>query len=286
MHPDTWIEELEFEEGCTDLAIDSGYVMRHLFAFSGLKQLSLWVHDRNLQKILKEIKLSTAETYQLRPRHLRPPRQWWHVVPGQNLSSLQTLFFENIGSSSPRDIDPLIPHAWNYLQTMRTRKVYFKLDKEILRDTVDIFFSHSPREKRSTLEWLIEGERLFPMQVQTLPRYNVDLRDLSLSAHDKTLQILHNIIPEPSRLRICIYNKDQSIINLLPKTTTHLDLFIMESMGPNFVPQPIRSVPGLIYLSVNVYGKKHRQDLGKHRNRTIDYSSSRSCVHSSIVLSS
>jgi hypothetical protein len=165
------------------------------------------------------------------------------------------------------------------MQTLISKKIFLRFYKSTDTDVVVSFFrtAHqfaSGPELRSTLKWLIQGNYYFRKYCQfwkedladtnAYQTYDIDIRDLSVSSRNYTLQVVQDIA-QPCSIRISVYASDstnpKSILDFLPRTISHLDISVQESIEPSLIPALIRSLPALKSFGVNIYGRPLRSLL-------------------------
>jgi hypothetical protein len=94
IHPQMTVEQVEFYQFMTDMAIESEYVLQHLYAFRDLLRLTLDLGNQrhfstlDLQHLFDQLNCPSLTSLTLR---IKVNNFDWRVVPGDNLSSLQIL---------------------------------------------------------------------------------------------------------------------------------------------------------------------------------------------------
>jgi len=250
--------------------IQSGCVLSQLFAFRGLVRLELHLMSLNfdIQHVVDQLNCP-----QLMYLLVDLSERNWRVVPGNNLPSLEALHLHYNDCDNPGIPDMTDSTICAYLKALISRKIFFHFFKWTETDLDISFFGtvhqfSSGAELRSTLEWLIQGNYYFhkywqfrgdcSFNTHENQRYDIDIRGLSASSRNYTIQIVQNL-PQPYGFKISVYSSDSrnamSILDILPRTISHLDISVQESIKPSLIPALIRSLLTLKSLVVNVYGR-------------------------------
>jgi hypothetical protein len=157
--------------------------------------------------------------------------------------------------------------TWELLRRLMARGIFLWIDAVFPVDVVVSFYRvvrrfASAEDHKPAIEWLVRGGHYYHTQIHRLRQYDIDIRDLSQLPRNCTLRHLPDL-PHSLRLRISVgkvnsveRSNGRSIIDTLPKRTSHLDIVVMDSVGADFIPDLLQSNPNLRSLVINVYGIK------------------------------
>jgi hypothetical protein len=261
IHPDTIIDEVSFKDSAMYSEVKSNYLLSASLSLRGLVRLEcdlvLQPDEVNLSSLLHHLDCPHVEHITV---HIS--QSPWHVVPSPNLRRLRTLHLQFVGGDSLNDIAE--QSTWTFLKSMMDRDVFLRINKASPTDVVHSFFRtvhlHAINaELPVAITWLIQGERHFQIVIDRRKEINLDIRDLTPSWRDTTIQLIH-ADDQPDGFRISIFDSDSgtpnragSIVDILPKSVSSLDLVVQQNIIPEFMPNLLRSLPSLRTLSVNVY---------------------------------
>ena len=187
-----------------------------------------------------------------------------HIIPGDHFTGLRTIQInvENEDSEDEGDIPILLEDVtWEYLRVLIKRKVHLRFYKWYWIEKVVSLFptvhKFADDSVAAAIEWLIQGEREFQLEVDNKSRCDIDIRNLLPSERDQTLEIAKSLpLSQNCGWRISIDNSFDC--SLLPPETSHLDLYFAESVHSTFVPKILNLIRGRLSVAINVYGRHHR----------------------------
>lgn len=267
IRPGSSVKHVKFGPNCMRLAAHPT-VLGSLSAIPNLERLTMFICDTpKIQQILDTINCPNLAYIELHYNidDESNERLTWAIPLRKNLPNLKLLYYNTCAEG----LDLETENTWRCFEAMMKRDVFLRLTGELWMDIVyspwrTVLKFASTAELNGAMQWILDGEDYYQRDILGRCQYELDIRDLSTTDRDRVLEFLRHHPKPLNTLKICVDKSDclapRRMISqdYIPKNTSHIDLYMLHRIDPDFVPALLALTLGrcirIRSLSVNVYG--------------------------------